>query len=80
MLAKVSNFQVPPEKPLKNGFYTSSYDSEYSCNPMRFKRFCFILQNIIASTDAEHIPEVLFNLILHEISHALGFSKTQFQK
>ena len=39
-----------------------------------------ILQNIIASTDAEHIPEVLFNLILHEISHALGFSQSQFQK
>ena len=39
-----------------------------------------ILQNIIASTDADHIPEVLFNLILHEISHALGFSQSQFKK
>ena len=38
------------------------------------------VQNLIAHTDAEHIPEVLFHLLLHETSHALGFSQSQFRK
>lgn len=41
---------------------------------------CFVLQSLIQHTDAEHLTEVLFNLILHEVSHALGFSQSQFQK
>jgi len=42
--------------------------------------FSLVIQNLIANTDTEHISEVLFDLILHEISHALGFSQSQFQK
>ena len=38
------------------------------------------VQNLIAHTDTEHIPEVLFHLLLHEASHALGFSQSQFRK
>lgn len=40
----------------------------------------FAIQNLIAHTDTEHIPEVLFHLLLHETSHALGFSQSQFRK
>ena len=45
-----------------------------------FLSFFSAAQSLISHTDTEHIPEVLFDLILHEVSHALGFSSFQFEK
>ena len=60
--------------------YGISYCMQKCANKIFSVIFFSAAQSLISHTDTEHIPEVLFDLILHEVSHALGFSSSQFEK
>ena len=47
---------------------------------MNFTITKFISQTLTRHTNADEIYDVLFNLLLHEVSHAIGFSRHQFEK